>query len=199
MGKDDPPKFRNLASHVLGFRFSGGINRHIDDKGHFDDAERHLDVVHLDLHCSHLTSMSLRLPIGLSRALCQGAPVRAASYSFFSAFSPARAGPSSRPIGSTISQLCFFSPSTLTRSAPRIPYAQLRSLNTRSRSPFDGLARRSFSTSRPGWIRQTYFPKRGGYGGSGGGGGRGGPGWFRNFRARIDAIPPIAIVSLHSS
>lgn len=139
-------------------------------------------------------SMSLRLPLGIRGLLSQATHAKPVSIGFFSSGSPSRAISSVKPLAPSISALCFFSPSTLARTSPRTQFSSIRSLHGQARSPFDGLARRAFSTGRPGWIRQTYFPKRsGGYGG--GGSGRGGPGWFRDFGNRLDAIPPMVMVS----
>ncbi|KAI9638029.1 uncharacterized protein MKK02DRAFT_31543 [Dioszegia hungarica] len=57
-------------------------------------------------------------------------------------------------------------------------------------SIFAQVFRRAFSSSRPGLLRQTYFPKKGGYGG------RQPPpgGWFSNLRRRIDRLSPTAVV-----
>lgn len=157
----------------------------VNDNDYFGDQHPSLQAI----------SMSPRLPIGLGRSLFHTGQIRPLNTGFFSSISPLRAAPSSKPIASSITGLCFFSPSSFVRSAPRIPLGQLLSLHGQARSPFDGLARRAFSTGRPGWMRQTYFPKRGGgYGGGGSGGGGGGPSWFRNFRNRVDSIPPMVMV-----
>jgi hypothetical protein len=149
--------------------------------------------------------MSLRTPLSLGSVLSRSL----AGHVAFSA--PAVAGPSRRCASAVIPaparRLLSSSPVSrqpvvprrpATSAAPGLPSKAPTPPRTSSKptappggsSIFAQVFRRAFSSSRPGLLRQTYFPKKGGYGG------RQPPpgGWFSNLRRRIDRLSPTAVV-----
>lgn len=171
-------------------------------------------IVSLKSGGSHSTSaMSFRLPVGLGQLARQihgrphlpsttlalrpflspsPSPLTIASPSAIRSIHTGPTGPTSHPaalakaahkLSSHFSHFLF--------PPPRIPQLPRRS--------FPGVGLRSFWTSRPWSIRQTYFPKGSGSGyGYGGDPRGGGGGWWSNFRRRIDRMPEMYVVSAAS-
>lgn len=115
-------------------------------------------------------------------------PSRALHTRFFSPSFPSLPSLPSLPSSSLPSRSVI---STTRQAWMAIPSSPRFFSGTRIPTVQSSIAKRAFSTSRAGWVRQTYFPRSGGSGGSGGDG----RSWFSNMRRRIDALPTMVVVS----